>query len=150
MGPGSGFEVFDRVPQRRARHRRRVAVEEGDQPRPVVLAAFAQHTADRLVDEVFVVAEQPLGDRERIVEIIAADEEQRGEDRRASLPEVRRSGEVTEQIPRLVDQVATDDVPGTEVDQVPVVDPVDPAEVQVDEGRGGRRRWPCELPPAWP
>jgi len=52
---------------------------------------------------------------------------------------VRRSqmfderGKVVEHIARLVDQVAPDHLPGTQVDEVPVVDPVHAPQVELEE-----------------
>src|SRR5262249_7915840 len=49
-------ESFNRVPQRRPRNGRSVRAEVALEPPFVGLARFAQHPADRLLDQVFLVA----------------------------------------------------------------------------------------------
>jgi hypothetical protein len=48
------------VPQRRARHRRHVPVEERQRPAGVALAGLADPSADRLLDQVVVGVDEEL------------------------------------------------------------------------------------------
>ena len=62
-----------------------------------------------------------------------ANEGQRAEDRGPALPGTFRAGEFIQHIARPIEQVIADDVGRTQVDQIPVVDPVVPAKIQLEQ-----------------
>jgi hypothetical protein len=61
VSPLVGFEVVDRLAEHGAGQSGRVQIQEGEEPGPVVLAGFAQHPSDGLVDQVVVVTQQHVG-----------------------------------------------------------------------------------------
>jgi len=79
MGALLGVEVLARVTETTARHRRRVSVQERQQPCAIVLARFAQHASGHRLDHLVLVLDQDLGEPERVVQIVLADEVQGAE-----------------------------------------------------------------------
>ena len=77
--------------QRRSRHDLAVPSQEAFQGRLMFLAHFAEHPADGLVDEVFLVAEKKLGDAQRVGEVALPDEVMGRDDADAPFPHVRRT-----------------------------------------------------------
>ena len=75
------------------------------------------------------------------------DEPEAGVEGGAALPHVLRFRELAEDRARLVGEVLADDGPGGEVDQVPVVDAVVAAEIEVEEFLAARLG---RLLSAWP
>ena len=110
-----------------------VRVEELAEAGGVALADLAQHPADRFVNEVVRVVQQTPGDPHRVVELVAADEVERGDDRDPSLPQVLRAREAVEPRPAALEKPCADDVLGRHVDEVPVVDPAGVVEVEVED-----------------
>ena len=78
-------EMFDGVAQGRARHGRRVPVEESVQLLRVALARFADPAADGLVDEGVLVVGENVGDIEGVLDVASSDECVRCDDRSAPL-----------------------------------------------------------------
>ena len=116
-------------------------VQEGRQSRDIALAGLAQHPADCLVHQVLVVIDELLGNSICVVQLPAPDEGTRGKDRRPALHRPARPGQVVEDGTRLVDQVFANDVDHATVNQVPGIDQVMTAQVQLVElatplGRG--------------
>ena len=124
MAAGLRVQVLDRVPQRGARHRACVPVEEFDQASGVALAGFADPSADRLLHQVLRVIGQDVGDGERVVQVVLPDEEVRGHDRAPPLPPVGGSGKDVQRIAWLVGEVPTDHIRSGAIDQVPRVDAI--------------------------
>jgi len=77
----------------------------------VPLADLAKHPADSLVDKVFAVVEQALGDLDRVGKIILADEMVGRDNADSPLPEAPRCGESIQGITSLVNQVPADNLP---------------------------------------
>ena len=124
-------EVLDGVAQRCTRHRGGVSVEEGPQPREVAFAGFADPAAHGLLHQLDRVVNEDLGEGECVVELAAPDEEPRGDYRCPPLPPVARPGQVVQRIAGPVGQVATDNVWGGAIDQVPGVDPIMTTQVEL-------------------
>jgi hypothetical protein len=80
-----------------------------------------------------VVAEQHLGDLERVGQISLPDEVGGGDDGGAPFPHVFRARQLVEGVTRLVEEVAADHVRGAEVHQVPVVNAVRAPQVQLEQ-----------------
>ena len=109
-------------------------IQERVEPLGIVVAGVPERPADGLADELVLVVEQALRDPVGVVQLAAADEREGRGDRRAPAPRVVGSGELVEHVPGPVDERAPEHLPGAEVDEVPVVDPVVPAEVEGREG----------------
>jgi hypothetical protein len=88
----------------------------------------------RLEDQRFRVGQQQPRDRQGVVDLVVADQEERRGDGGPAAPAVRGGGQFVQRVPWFVEQVPADDPRGGPVDQVPVVDPVVVAEVGVIEG----------------
>ena len=80
-----------------------------------------------------VVAEQDLGDLERVVHVALPDEIGGTDDGGAAFPHAFGARQLPQNAARLVEQVAADHVRRAEVDQVPIVDLVDAPQVQVEQ-----------------
>src|SRR5687768_10753621 len=77
--------------------------------------------------------QQHLGQQERIVQVALAQEVGGCGDGGAASPGVRRRGELAEDVTGFVCQVAADDIRRRQVDQVPVVDAIETANVEVEQ-----------------
>jgi len=97
----------------------------------VPLPNLAQHPAHGLVDQVFLVAQQFLGDPERIGEIAVTDEPVGRHNADSPLPEAPRFRQAVERFAAPGFQVAADDLRGGKVYEVPVVDMADVRQVKV-------------------
>src|SRR5215207_4285974 len=77
--------------------------------------------------------EQDLGELEGVVQVTGSYQRQRGEHGDTSFPPPRRVSQLVEDVTRLVQQVAADDLVGADVDQIPVVDAVGASQVELAE-----------------
>ena len=84
--PLIGREFLDGISQHRSRHDRSMLIEERFQDRLSFLSDFPQHPACRLVDQVFLVIQQLLADRQRISEIVVSNEILRRNDGDSAFP----------------------------------------------------------------
>jgi hypothetical protein len=126
-------QVFYGVAQHRSRHGGCVFVQEAQQSLAVLPSGLAQPPSCGLVDQVVLVLEQHLGDLERVGHVALPDEVGGADDSGAALPHVPGARQPVQEIARLVEQVASDDVGGAEVDQVPIVDPVRAPQIQIEQ-----------------
>jgi len=85
----------------------------------VPLADFAQHPADRLVDQVVRVAQQRAGDGERVVVRAGLDVRKGREDGDAPIPDAGRSRQLSQDPTIPAAEVGADDVLGRQIDQIP-------------------------------
>jgi hypothetical protein len=85
-----------------------VVAEEGAQALGVLVAGPAQAGAHRLLDQLLLVVEEELGDREGVVDVPLPDHVGRRIERRASLPHVLRARELVQRRAVAVGQVAAD------------------------------------------
>ena len=125
--------VLDRGAQRHPRHRRGAALDEVGEPLGVEVAGRAQHPAQGLLHERLGIVGERLGERERVVDLAALQERERRHERRASLGPEPGCREPGERRAVAVEQIAADDVARREVDEVPLVDAVVAAQVEVVE-----------------
>src|SRR4051812_13531800 len=80
-------QPLDGVTQGGAWHLRSMRVEKIPQRGFVALSHLAQHPPDRLVHQVFRVAQETLGHADRGRKVVVTDGPVRSHDRNASLPE---------------------------------------------------------------
>src|SRR5689334_8452477 len=99
-------------------------VQKLQKPRAIFVTRKAEHPTGSFVNEVFVVAEQQLGDLVSVVQLTSTNEISSADDRRAALPHVLRTRELVKNLAWLVEQVAADDMNRTDVNQIPVVNAV--------------------------
>ena len=88
------------------------------------------------MNQIVIVGQQQVGDPERLVDLVLADEEVRCDDRDAPFPQRRGAREAAERRPGTGEQPRADDLCRRTVDEIPVVD--EP---------GVRQIQPIELPP---
>lgn len=132
VGLAEGFgEALDCVAEHSTRHLAVMRVEERFFNSLIPFADFAEHPADRFVDQVFPVVQQDAGDVKRSGEVALLDIVESSEDGNAALPEEGRVGERAERLAVTVLQVRTNDVFRRRVYQVPVVDESGVGEVEV-------------------
>ena len=124
-------QVLDRGAKADARHRRGMPLDECGEPRRVEVAGGAQHPAERLLHERLRVAASELRRARR------RRRPRRGGGRRTS-PRARCGARARTRMPRAGRagrgrgrEVPADDVAGREVDEVPLVDAVVAAEVEL-------------------
>src|SRR6185369_16597158 len=96
--------------------------------------------AGSFVYQIFLIAEQQLGNLVGVVQLTLANKVRCADNRRASLPHVLRTRKFVKNLARLVEQVAADDMNGTDVNQIPVVDAVVSLEIKVVEFFSSLRR----------
>src|SRR6185369_7082535 len=89
--------------------------------------------AGSFVYQIFLIAEQQLGNLVGVVQLTLANKVRCADNRRASLPHVLRTRKFVKNPARLVEQVAADDMNGTDVNQIPVVDAVVSPEIEIVE-----------------
>ena len=139
-------DVLDGSAQRGARHRRGARLDERDQARRVDVAGRTQHPAQRLLHERLGIVGERLGEGVRIVELASLQEREGRHERGAPLGPEIGCREPRQRRAVAVDQIAADDVTRGEVDEVPLVDAVVAAQVQLVElgsaiaGRAAVRR----------
>src|SRR5690606_39052454 len=126
-------ELFDGVAEHRARHHRCMPVEESGERRTVLVADAAEHPSHRLVAQVLLVLEQQLCDGKRLVELTPTDETEGCEDGSAARPQALGPGKLEEDGAWPVDEPGADDMPGCEVNEIPVVDAVVTTQIEVVE-----------------
>jgi hypothetical protein len=102
-------------------------------PQSEMLAGLPEHASDSLLDEFVLVVHQGPGQPEGIVQVVSTDEVEHDEYRGAALPTVLRTGKIVKDLTRLVEHIPPHHIPRAEVNQVPVVDPVMPAQVELAE-----------------
>ena len=123
--------VLDRGPERDPRHRRRVPFDELREPRPVDVAGGAKHPAECLLHERLGVVRELLGERVRVVELAEPQEREGRDECGATLGPEAGCREPAERRTVAGNQVRADDITRGEVDEVPLVDAIVPAEVQL-------------------
>jgi hypothetical protein len=89
-----------------------VTIEESGERPPVALADLPQHPAGRLLDKVFPVVDQHLGDGERLCEIAAANREERREHGDAARPQGPRTPQTHKCGAPLAIEIPADDMRG--------------------------------------
>ena len=110
-----------------------MALEERRRAAGVPLAGLPEHPPHGLVDEILVVGDQALRDPERVVDLPPPDEGVRAQDRGAPFHRSIGRRELVEDVPRLVVEVLADHPDRRSVDEVPRVDQVVPAQVELEE-----------------
>ena len=108
-------------------------IEEVEQVIGVPLAGLAHPSADGLLDQIVIIVDQHLGDRERLRGVALSDEVIRGDDGGSALTHLLGPSQLVEDVARLVEQVAADDVRRAPIHQVPRVDPVVPTDVEIEQ-----------------
>lgn len=96
--------------------------EEAFEERLIAFADFAEHPSGGFVNEVVPIVGEHFGDRQRVIEIVVADEVLRGDDGDAAFPERFGLRERVQTIAIAFEQMRADDVRCRGVDQIPVVD----------------------------
>jgi hypothetical protein len=124
-------QMFDRVPKGSARHGCGIAIEVVAQPLLVSLSGFPNPAAHRFLNHVVRVVRKNLRNAEGVVEITAAHEEPSAHDGGAPLVPAWTLGQQVERPPGLVPQISTYDMWGGSVDEVPGVNAVMPAQIQL-------------------
>lgn len=142
-------EFFDRVAQHGAGHLGGVLVEESQQWLCIAFADLAEHPAAGFVHEIVRVRQKEGAESERVGEVTGTHEGLSGEDGDALLPEAGGGGEGVEHGAVAPEQPCTEDMRGTAIDEVPVVDPFRVGEVEADEAllSGGVLLGPTESTP---
>lgn len=97
------------------------------------LARLAQHPADGLGDQLVRIAGERLGEPKRVVELAPPDERVGTENRCPPLHRPRRLRQAVEDVPRLVDEVFAHDVDRAPVDEIPGIDAIVPADVEIEQ-----------------
>lgn len=127
-------EVFEGVAEGGAGHGFVMLVEEGLEVGAAgTLADFAEHPADGFVNEVVFVIEQDLGDGEGVEGFGLLDVVEGGDHGDAAFPEDGGAGEFGEEGFVAAGEVVADEMLGTDVDQVPVVDAMGVFQIKVVE-----------------
>jgi len=67
-------KFLDGIPQHRSRHGLFVLIEERFQDRTCFLSDLPKHPPSRLVDQIFLVRQEPLADRQRVGEVVVSNE----------------------------------------------------------------------------